>query len=175
MSAAGVPGRESPGGKSRCQLSVPRFFAAFALMLFVPFAPGAQTLPAGVTRGPSMGGITEYNLANGLKVLLLPDPSQDTITVNVTYLVGSRHESYGERGMAHLLEHLLFKGTPKIPNPKNELAEARRALQRHHLVRPHQLLRDLPGERRRARLRARPRGRPHGQRQRLASRTSTAR
>jgi zinc protease len=97
------------------------FFAAFALMLFVPFAPGAQTLPAGVTRGPSMGGITEYNLANGLKVLLLPDPSQDTITVNVTYLVGSRHESYGERGMAHLLEHLLFKGTPKIPNPKNEL------------------------------------------------------
>jgi zinc protease len=95
--------------------------AVLASILFVPFTAAAQTLPAGVTRGPSVGGITEYNLANGLKVLLLPDPSQDTITVNVTYLVGSRHESYGERGMAHLLEHLLFKGTPTIPNPKNEL------------------------------------------------------
>ncbi len=96
-------------------------FAAAFVLLVAAFAAAAQTLPAGVTRGPSMGGITEYNLANGMKVLLLPDPSQDTVTVNVTYLVGSRHESYGERGMAHLLEHLLFKGTAKIPNPKNEL------------------------------------------------------
>ena len=96
-------------------------FAAALVLLAAAFGALAQTLPAGITRGPSMGGITEYNLANGLKVLLLPDPSQDTITVNVTYLVGSRHESYGERGMAHLLEHLLFKGTPQIPNPKNEL------------------------------------------------------
>ncbi len=96
-------------------------FAAALVLLAAASAALAQTLPAGVTRGPSMGGITEYNLANGLKVLLLPDPSQDTITVNVTYLVGSRHESYGERGMAHLLEHLLFKGTPAIPNPKSEL------------------------------------------------------
>ena len=89
--------------------------------LLAPFAAGAQALPSGVTRGPAMGGISEYNLANGLKVLLLPDPSQDTITVNATYLVGSRHEGYGERGMAHLLEHLLFKGTPRYPNPKSEL------------------------------------------------------
>jgi len=96
-------------------------FAAALVLLAAAFAAAAQTLPAGVTRGPSMGGITEYNLANGMKVLLLPDPSQDTITVNVTYLVGSRHESYGERGMAHLLEHLLFKGTPKIASPKTEL------------------------------------------------------
>jgi SRSO17 transposase len=40
--------------------------------------------------------------------------TSDTITVNVTYLVGSRHENYGETGMAHLLEHMLFKGTPKL-------------------------------------------------------------
>ncbi|MBQ5942912.1 pitrilysin family protein [Massilia sp. AB1] len=70
---------------------------------------GAQ-LPKGVTLGPSVEGITEYRLANGLKVLLFPDASRPTITVNVTYLVGSRHENYGETGMAHLLEHLLFKG-----------------------------------------------------------------
>jgi zinc protease len=56
-------------------------------------------------------GITEYRLSNGLRVLLFPDQSKPTIVVNVTYLVGSRHEGYGETGMAHLLEHLLFKGT----------------------------------------------------------------
>ncbi|MCV5949086.1 insulinase family protein, partial [Escherichia coli] len=49
-------------------------------------------------------------------MLLVPDASKPTTTVNMTYRVGSRHESYGETGMAHLLEHLLFKGSPKHPN-----------------------------------------------------------
>jgi zinc protease len=61
----------------------------------------------------SVEGITEYRLANGLQVLLFPDNSKPTVTVNVTYLVGSRHEGYGEAGMAHLLEHMMFKGTTK--------------------------------------------------------------
>jgi len=69
----------------------------------------------------SVEGITEYHLDNGLKVLLFPDPSKQTITVNVTYLVGSKHENYGETGMAHLLEHMVFKGTPKHPNIKEEI------------------------------------------------------
>ncbi len=68
-------------------------------------------------------GITEYRLENGLRVLLFPDPSKQTITVNITYLVGSKHENYGETGMAHLLEHLVFKGTPKHPNIPQELTE----------------------------------------------------
>ncbi|MES3022658.1 MAG: pitrilysin family protein [Pseudomonadota bacterium] len=72
----------------------------------------ALTLPPGVVQGPAVAGITEYRLANGLKVLLFPDASKPTVTVNVTYLVGSRHENYGETGMAHLLEHLMFKGAP---------------------------------------------------------------
>jgi zinc protease len=59
----------------------------------------------------SVEGITEYRLDNGLRVLLFPDPSKPTFTVNVTYLVGSKHEKYGETGMAHLLEHMVFKGT----------------------------------------------------------------
>jgi zinc protease len=59
----------------------------------------------------SAEGITEYKLANGLRILLFPDPSKQTITVNITYLVGSRHEGYGETGMSHLLEHMVFKGT----------------------------------------------------------------
>ncbi|SEK98741.1 zinc protease [Roseateles sp. YR242] len=60
-----------------------------------------------------LGGISEYRLPNGLQVLLFPDEAQSTTTVNITYRVGSRHESPGEYGMAHLLEHLMFKGTPR--------------------------------------------------------------
>ncbi|HEX5062170.1 MAG TPA: pitrilysin family protein [Kofleriaceae bacterium] len=68
-------------------------------------------------------GITEYQLANGLQVLLFPDATQSTVTVNVTYLVGSRHEGYGETGMAHLLEHMMFKGTPTHRNVLKLLGE----------------------------------------------------
>lgn len=57
-------------------------------------------------------GIAEYRLDNGMAVVLFPDASKPVTTVNVTYRVGSRHEGYGETGMAHLLEHLVFKGTP---------------------------------------------------------------
>ena len=84
-------------------------------VLLVQVASAQTALPAGVSRVTDFEGITEYHLDNGLRVLLYPDPSKPTITVNVTYLVGSRHEGYGETGMAHLLEHLMFKGTPKNP------------------------------------------------------------
>ena len=72
----------------------------------------AQSLPEGVTEVATVEGITEYRLDNGLRFLLFPDQSKQQITVNITYLVGSRHEGYGETGMAHLLEHLVFKGSP---------------------------------------------------------------
>jgi zinc protease len=89
-----------------------------------PAAPQtAAGLPAGVTRLSTVEGITEYRLANGLRVLLFRDPSKATITVNVTYLVGSVDESYGETGMAHLLEHMLFKGSPKHEGVMKELQD----------------------------------------------------
>ena len=69
----------------------------------------------------SIEGLTEYQLDNGLKVVIFPEPSKDKITVNMTILVGSRHEGYGEAGMAHLLEHMLFKPTPGHPRPDQEL------------------------------------------------------
>ncbi|MEX0716971.1 MAG: pitrilysin family protein [Planctomycetaceae bacterium] len=68
-------------------------------------------------------GISEYRLDNGLKLLLFPDDSQPTVTVNMTVFVGSRHEGYGEAGMAHLLEHMLFKGTPTHPQIPKVLQE----------------------------------------------------
>ena len=74
----------------------------------------AQTLPQGVRKGASMAGITEYAFPNGLRVLLLPDSGGSTITVNITYLVGSRHEGAGESGMAHLLEQIPYTEVPQV-------------------------------------------------------------
>lgn len=75
----------------------------------------AVTAPASKSGAPvkvtSVEGLTEYRLNNGMRVLLFPDASKPTITTNIVYMVGSRHENYGETGMAHLLEHLLFKPT----------------------------------------------------------------
>jgi len=90
-------------------------WVALLAALASPVLSMAQALPAGLTSVRSVEGIDEYRLANGLQVLLIPDDSKPTTTVNLTYHVGSRHENYGETGMAHLLEHMLFKGTPKNP------------------------------------------------------------
>ncbi|MDQ6705767.1 MAG: insulinase family protein [Acidobacteriota bacterium] len=95
--------------------------ACFLPIAFAARIP-AQNAPKGVARVTSVEGITEYRLDNGLKVLLFPDPSKNTITVNITFLVGSRNENYGETGMAHLLEHMVFKGTPRHPDVPKELA-----------------------------------------------------
>jgi len=85
----------------------------------------AQKKSASSKSGPEkvteVEGITEYRLSNGLRVLLFPDQSKPTITVNATYLVGSRMEGYGETGMAHLLEHMLFKGSAHHPHVPDEL------------------------------------------------------
>lgn len=78
-------------------------------------------LPSGIEKVTTVEGITEYKLANGLKVVLFPDQTKQNITVNIIYLVGSRHENYGETGMAHLLEHLVFKGSTKHTNIPSEL------------------------------------------------------
>src|ERR1700744_1097468 len=74
-------------------------------------------------KAASVEGITEYDFDNGLRALLFPDNSQSKVTVNMTVLVGSRHEGYGETGMAHLLEHMVFKGTPRHPHVPRDLQE----------------------------------------------------
>ena len=79
-------------------------------------ALAAQPAPSRLTKVTAAEGITEYRLDNGLRVLIFPDQSKPTVLVNITYLVGSRLEGYGETGMAHLLEHMMFKGTPTRPD-----------------------------------------------------------
>jgi len=93
---------------------VPVFATALALGATAP-KPFAQTA--------TVEGMTEYTLPNGLKVVFLPDASKPTLVVNMTVLVGSRHEGYGEKGSAHILEHMLFKETKKYKNVKQALAD----------------------------------------------------
>jgi len=93
----------------------------FLVVSCAVWAGNKSQLPAGVSQVTQVEGVTEYRLANGMQVLLAPDPGKPTTTVNVTYRVGSRMESYGETGMAHLLEHLMFKGTPQHKDITAEL------------------------------------------------------
>lgn len=85
---------------------------ALGMLLAAFMAQSAAFAADDLEKIVSVEGITEYRLENGLRVLLYPDASKPKLTVNLTVFVGSRHEGYGETGMAHLLEHMLFKGTP---------------------------------------------------------------
>jgi zinc protease len=91
------------------------------VLLVLPALAAGQ--PSGIEHVTTVEGISEYRLDNGMRVLLMPDQSRPTTTINVTYFVGSKHESYGETGMAHLLEHMLFYGTPDHQDIKAEISE----------------------------------------------------
>src|SRR5215475_520777 len=97
--------------------------ASIIATLLITVTLSAQTLPQGVRKGASLAGITEYTYPNGLRVLLLPDSGSSSITVNIVYLVGSRHEGYGETGMAHLLEHINFIKSTHDRDIKKELED----------------------------------------------------
>src|ERR1700729_2242210 len=99
----------------------PRVNASLVCMRMFVTAALVGALAFGQSKVTSVEGITEYKLDNGLKVLLFPDNSKPTVTVNITYLVGSRHEGYGESGMAHLLEHMLFRGTTRHQDVKTDI------------------------------------------------------
>ncbi|MFZ3001021.1 MAG: pitrilysin family protein [Undibacterium umbellatum] len=103
---------------------------AFTTLVHLPPAIAAENaatakaaLPAGVQFVRQVEGIDEYQLLNGMRVLLVQDASKPTTTVNITYRVGSRHENYGETGMAHLLEHLMFKGSKAHPRLWEEMSQ----------------------------------------------------
>jgi zinc protease len=99
------------------------FLVIPATVLTLALSAFAQSLSQGVQKKASLGGISEYDFPNGLRVLLLPDSSNPKVTVNMTYLVGSRHEGYGETGMAHLLEHMNFIETTNGRAIKKEIVD----------------------------------------------------
>ena len=81
--------------------------AGLALATLLPAVAGAST-PKGMVE------VREEVLDNGLKVLLLENHRSPAVTFQVWYRVGSRNEVDGKSGMAHFLEHMLFKGTDKV-------------------------------------------------------------
>src|SRR5256714_6556321 len=78
-----------------------------------------ERLPEGVEFAAEEEGVREYGLANGLKLLLVENRVAPVVTVLVVYRVGSRNEAVGHTGATHLLEHMLFKGTPDFNSRKN--------------------------------------------------------
>ncbi|VTS06222.1 M16 family metallopeptidase [Tuwongella immobilis] len=98
----------------------PTSLVGVMLLMLAPSLPAAEPK---LQKLATVEGITEYRLPNGLRVLLFPDASKPLVTVNLTVFCGSRHEGYGETGMAHLLEHLLFKGTPTHPDVPKALRD----------------------------------------------------
>jgi zinc protease len=102
-------------------------FAAVVLTALLQSTHAQQKKSAGVIASPhyvtSVEGVKEYSLSNGLQILLVPDPAQTNVIVNVVYHVGSRQEGYGETGMAHLLEHMMFKPSKKFSSIKQTIAD----------------------------------------------------
>ncbi len=103
------------------RISVSGMIRLLAVLFLLPMA--AASASERFEHVTTVEGISEYRLDNGLRVLLMPDQSRSTTTINITYFVGSKHESYGESGMAHLLEHMLFYGTPDHQDIKAEISE----------------------------------------------------
>src|ERR1700743_1517077 len=101
-----------------------RKITILSLFAFFVHAASAQqaAAPAPVFE-TSVEGIQEYRLPNGLQILLVPDAANTNVVVNVVYHVGSRHEGYGETGMAHLLEHMMFKPSKKFKSIKQTIAD----------------------------------------------------
>ena len=101
------------------QRLLPLLALAGAACLAGPVPGRAAPAAEGYTHIKSVGGIDEYRLdQNGLQVLLMPEKSAPVITFMVTYRVGSRNEVTGTTGATHLLEHLMFKGTPNFNREK---------------------------------------------------------
>src|ERR1700712_2827632 len=98
-------GAASPVMISSSRLAV-RSVAALALLLAPTFAV-AQTV---TSERPAT-----FTLANGMQVVVIPDHRTPVVTQMVWYKVGSADETAGKSGLAHFLEHLMFKGTAKHP------------------------------------------------------------
>src|ERR1035437_1846171 len=105
--------------KSFKPITVMKKILFLCLTLMMISLSNAQTC----TFETSVEGVKSYNLPNGLKILLVPDQSQSNVVVNIVYNVGSRHEGYGETGMAHLIEHMMFKRSAKFVDIKKTIAD----------------------------------------------------
>src|SRR3984885_7533625 len=86
-------------------------FAFVALVSTLAFSASGALAQTTVTSDPP----ASFTLSNGLKVVVIPDHRTPVVTQMVWYKVGSADETPGKSGLAHFLEHLMFKGTAKHP------------------------------------------------------------
>ena len=64
----------------------------------------------------AMAAVTnEFSIDNGLKVVVREDKRSPVVVTQVWYKIGSSYEQFGSTGLSHALEHMMFKGTPKVP------------------------------------------------------------
>ena len=98
--------RREPDGNNSVQHNLIGIVAATALTTLV-----ADTSPA-AAQAPA---VTHFTLSNGLEVVVIPDHRTPVVTHMVWYKVGAADEELGKSGVAHFLEHLMFKGTAKNP------------------------------------------------------------
>jgi zinc protease len=87
-----------------------RALAALALSLAFGSGPSVANAQTVTSQPP-----TTFTLANGLGVVIIPDHRTPVVTQMIWYKVGSADETPGKSGLAHFLEHLMFKGTAKHP------------------------------------------------------------
>ena len=94
---------------------------AFTLLLSSTVASAQVDAKKSFLSEVSAGGLSSYTLANGFKIILIPFPTASNVRVELLVKTGSKLEGYGETGMAHLLEHMLFKGAGDRKNVKDDL------------------------------------------------------
>jgi zinc protease len=75
-------------------------------------APSVATTPTSTATGIGLGTVTEYTLPNGMQVLVAPSNAADLVTLDIWVGAGTRRETAETNGVAHFMEHLIFKGTP---------------------------------------------------------------
>src|SRR6516162_1032931 len=90
--------------------ALPRIILALVLVLLAPIAAPTGAKAAS---GPQ---VSHFTLENGFEVVVIPDHRTPVVTHMVWYKVGSADETAGKTGLAHFLEHLMFKGTAKNPS-----------------------------------------------------------
>src|SRR5215213_11082387 len=85
----------------------------FAIAAVAVIAVALASLPA--TKGANGPDVSHFKLDNGLEVVVIPDHRTPVVTHMIWYKVGAADETAGKSGLAHFLEHLMFKGTAKNP------------------------------------------------------------
>src|SRR5688500_15155960 len=110
-----------------------RRIALFALMLLTAPLAAQSPAPSASTPAPLEVPYRQFQLTNGLNVILHQDKSVPVVAVNVWYHVGSANEKPGRTGFAHLFEHLMFEGSKNVPEGQFEDRKSTR-LNSSHLV-----------------------------------------